>query len=108
MNYNHPSIVIETPAPGHFVIRGHNPKSVFIDKVGHVVPPDECYITPEVPSEALVAILEERGVSLGDAGEELSRSLEAAKARIAELEAQAAEAEKPRRKKKSDEGEGAE
>ena len=106
MNYQHPSIVIETPAPGHFVIRGHKPKNVFIEKIGHVVPLDECYITPEVPSEALIAILEERGVSLGDAGEELSRSLEAAKARIAELEWQLSE--KPKRKKKSDEGEGAE
>lgn len=61
MNYQHPTIKIETPAPGHFVIIGHAPKTVFIEEVGHVVPHAECYITPEVPSEALIAVLKERG-----------------------------------------------
>jgi len=59
MKYTHPKLIIEQPAPGHYVIRGHNPASVQTDE-GRVVPLDQCYITPEVPSEVLQAILADR------------------------------------------------
>jgi hypothetical protein len=58
VKFEHPSIVVEQPAPGHYAIRGHNPGTVFIEGEGHVVPPDVCYITPQVPSELLIAILQ--------------------------------------------------
>jgi hypothetical protein len=61
INFEHPSIVVEQPAPGHYAIRGHNPGTTFVEGVGHVVPPDTCYITPQVPSELLIAILQDRG-----------------------------------------------
>ena len=60
MKYTHPNLIIVEPAPGHYVIRGHNPRSVPTDD-GLVVPLDQCYITPEVPSEVLLAILADRG-----------------------------------------------
>ena len=64
MNYNDPNnphVMIEEPAPGHFVIIGHNPVSVLVPDVGHVVPPRETYVAPQTPSSALIAILEARG-----------------------------------------------
>ena len=67
MKYTHPKLIIEEPAPGHYVIRGHNPAAVQTDE-GRVVPLDQCYITPEVPSEVLLAILADRGDS-GPEGE---------------------------------------
>lgn len=60
MKFEHPTIKIEEPAAGHYVILGHNPRSVFIEGEGHVVPPHECYIAPEVPDDALLAVLEDR------------------------------------------------
>lgn len=74
MNFDHPTIVIESPAPGHYLIKGHNPRPVLIEDVGHVVPPGEVYISPEVPTEALLAIIEARGDSAKpDTGDLLSR-----------------------------------
>ena len=61
IKFNHDKVVIEEPAPGHFLIRGHAPRPVFVEGEGHVVPPETCYVAPEVPSEALLAILEARG-----------------------------------------------
>lgn len=61
MKYKHPTITVTEPAPGHFAIEGHNPRSVFIEGEGHVVPPGTCYISPEIPNELLAAIIEERG-----------------------------------------------
>lgn len=63
MKFDHPTIVIESPAPGHYIIKGHNPRPVYIEDVGHVVPPAEGYISPEVPTEALLAIIAARGES---------------------------------------------
>lgn len=57
--YEHPSIVVEQPAPGHFVIRGHNPANV-TSAAGQIVPLRECYITEEIPTDLLLAILEDR------------------------------------------------
>jgi hypothetical protein len=59
--YEHPSIKITQPAPGHFVLRGHNPQSGRNERGERVVPLEQCYITPEIPDDALIAILEERG-----------------------------------------------
>lgn len=71
MKYQHPTVQIQSPAPGHFVISGHAPTSVFVEEVGHVVPPSECYVPPQVPSGALIAILEERGDFQAPAVEEV-------------------------------------
>lgn len=60
MNYRHPAITIDQPAPGHYVISGHKPKSVFLPDIGHIVPLSPCYITPEVPTDALLAIIADR------------------------------------------------
>jgi hypothetical protein len=59
MKYDHPSIRIDTPIEGHYVIQGHNPKSI-LTETGHVVPIRECYITDEIPDDTLEAILEDR------------------------------------------------
>lgn len=61
MQYNHPSITITQPVPGQYVIQGHSPSSFLIPSEGHVCPPPVVHIGPEVPNEALVAILEARG-----------------------------------------------
>jgi hypothetical protein len=61
MNYEHPSIVIDQPAAGHYVIYGHHPQPARNEEGQTVVPLQQCYISPEVPSDALIAILEERG-----------------------------------------------
>jgi len=60
MTYPHPHIVVTSPAPGHYAITGHKPAPIFIEDVGHVVPPMECYISPEIPDDLLLNILEER------------------------------------------------
>jgi hypothetical protein len=65
MKYDHPNIQIAQPAPGHYVITGHAPASVFVENEGTVVPLTVCYITPEVPADALRAILEDRGELAG-------------------------------------------
>ncbi len=59
MKYKHASIRIETPVEGHYIIHGHNPAPVLTD-AGHVVPMRECYITDEIPDEALEAVLQDR------------------------------------------------
>lgn len=87
MKFDHPSIVIESPAPGHFVIRGHNPRPVFIEEVGTVVPPQECYISPEVPTEALLAIVSERTPAGAPVADLLSRVKEAVREKAVGLKA---------------------
>src|SRR6187402_580029 len=64
MKYEHPTISIERSAPGHYIIRGHAPQPVLTEH-GHLVPPPECYLAPEIPREALLAILEDRGELAG-------------------------------------------
>jgi hypothetical protein len=68
MNYEHPSIVIDQPAAGHYVIYGHHPQPARNEEGQTVVPLQQCYITPEVPSDALMAILQERGGALVEPG----------------------------------------
>lgn len=60
MKYQHPKVVIEQPAPGHYILKGHTPRSVFIEGEGRLCPPDFVHITPEVPTDALEAIIEDR------------------------------------------------
>lgn len=66
MKYTHPTITIDRPAPGHYIISGHAPQPVFLPDAGHLVPPRQCYISPEVPSDALQAVLDERAAESGD------------------------------------------
>lgn len=56
MKYDHPTIRVEEPKPGAFIISGHRPASFFIPDVGHYVPPGECYISPEISADLLRAI----------------------------------------------------
>lgn len=56
-----PNVIIDEPHPGTFVIRGHNPNTIDTDE-GRIVPLPECYVAPEVPTSALLFILEKRGV----------------------------------------------
>ncbi|SKA88833.1 hypothetical protein SAMN02745166_01493 [Prosthecobacter debontii] len=60
MNYDHPTIKIEEPAPGYLVITGHNPKPFFVADVGHFVPAENCIIPREIPSDLLRAIADAR------------------------------------------------
>lgn len=60
MKYDHPTIQLECPAPGHYIVTGHNPRPVPTEK-GYVVPSGTVHISPEVPSELLFAILQDRG-----------------------------------------------
>lgn len=66
----HPSVEISEPSPGAFVITGHRPKSVFIEGEGYVVPPSECFISPEVPTSALLHVLEARGFEFANPEED--------------------------------------
>jgi hypothetical protein len=59
--YKHATVVIEEPAPGHFVVSGHNPKPYRNEDGATVVPMPQADIAREVPSCALIHILNERG-----------------------------------------------
>lgn len=85
MKFNHPTVIIEEPAPGHFVIKGHNPQSVFIEDVGHVVPPGDCFIPKEVPTEALLAIIEARTPDKLEPADLLARVKESLKDKAVQL-----------------------
>ncbi len=63
MKYEHDTVTINEPAPGHYVIGGFRPKPIFIPKVGHVCPQEELHISPEVPTSALVAIIQARSAA---------------------------------------------
>lgn len=67
MKHTYPNLIIERPAPGHYVIYGHKPQPVDTDE-GRVVPLDQCYITDGIPSELLMDILLERGYLTGGVG----------------------------------------
>lgn len=67
MKHTYPNLIIDTPAPGHYVIYGHKPQPVDTDE-GRVVPLDQCYITDGIPSELLMDILLERGYLTGGVG----------------------------------------
>lgn len=56
MKYDHPTILVEEPKPGTFIISGHRPAAIFIPDVGHYVPPIECCIPAEIPADLLRAI----------------------------------------------------
>lgn len=56
MKYDHPTIHVEEPKPGTFIISGHRPASFYIPDVGHYVPPAECCIPAEIPADLLRAI----------------------------------------------------
>ena len=60
MKYEHPTIRIDEPLPGHYLISGYHPAAVFVPDVGHIVPLRECYIAPELPTETLRAIIADR------------------------------------------------
>jgi hypothetical protein len=60
MKIEHPSIQVETLAPGVHVITGHKPVVVHTEK-GIFTPSEALHITPELPSEVLQAILDDRG-----------------------------------------------
>ena len=86
MKYQHPTISLDQPVPGQYIITGHAPAAYFIEEVGHVVPGQECHITPEIPSELLQAILDERdetgaALSAQAAGEAVSHRKPAGRAR---------------------------
>lgn len=56
MKYDHPTILVEEPKSGTFIISGHRPAAIFIPDVGHYVPPIECCIPSEIPADLLRAI----------------------------------------------------
>lgn len=60
MQYEHPNIKVEEPAPGHYAVSGIAHSSIFIEGEGHVVAPGNFYISPGVPDSLLEAILEDR------------------------------------------------
>ncbi len=66
----HPSVEISEPSPGSFVITGHRPKSVFVEGEGYIVPPSECFIPSEVPTSALLHVLEARGLEFANPEED--------------------------------------
>lgn len=53
-------ITLTEPAPGHFVISGHRPPSIFVPDVGHIVPAEECHIPASVPTDLLKRIIDAR------------------------------------------------
>lgn len=56
MKYEHATIKVTSPAPGHYIISGHAPAT---NSGVHGIL-EECYITPEVPTEILEQVLAER------------------------------------------------
>lgn len=62
---SNPNVVITEPAPGNFVIVGHNPQNRFVEGEGHIVPSRASEIPQEVPTSALLWILNQRGVNVG-------------------------------------------
>lgn len=60
---NYPHIIVDQPAPGHYVIRGHHPRNAQVEGEGVVVPLQECYITDEVPTEVLKEVIAAREYS---------------------------------------------
>jgi hypothetical protein len=60
MKFDHPTIEIEQPAPGHYAVSGIPAAQVFIEGTGHVVAPNTLYISPAVPDELLEHILADR------------------------------------------------
>ena len=62
---SNPNVIIVEPAPGNFVILGHHPTTRFVEGEGHVVPSPSSEIPQEVPTSALLWILEQRGFAVG-------------------------------------------
>lgn len=59
-NTENPSVIIEEPSPGSFVIAGHNPQNALNEAGEIIVPIRECYVDSSVPTSALLHIIEER------------------------------------------------
>jgi hypothetical protein len=59
MKIEHPNLVIESPAPGHYVIIGLPSGSTQTEE-GRLVHPEVVHITPDVPDDVLLAIIEDR------------------------------------------------
>lgn len=66
MKYDHPTILVEEPKPGAFIISGHRPAAIFIPDVGHYVPPIECCIPSEIPADLLRAIADAKDGGQGN------------------------------------------
>jgi hypothetical protein len=62
---SNPNVIITEPAPGNFVILGHNPQTRFVEDEGYIVPSRMSEIPQEVPTSALMWILNQRGVNVG-------------------------------------------
>lgn len=60
IKYPHPSITIQEPGPGFYIISGHQPQKIFIEGRGHLLTPPECIIPPEVPADLLRALADAR------------------------------------------------
>ncbi len=74
-SYHHPTLAVDSPAEGHYVLTGLPQQSVFIEGEGTVVAPQLCYISPAVPDDFLEAVLRDRA-------DRRSRGVESAPATI--------------------------
>jgi hypothetical protein len=60
MKYQHASITVEQPAPGHYSVNGLPANSYYKEGEGHIVAPNTLYVGPNVPDELLETILADR------------------------------------------------
>lgn len=88
-NTENPSVIIEEPSPGSFVISGHNPQNTLNESGEHVIPIRECYVDSSVPTSALLHVLAEREIE-ADVEQEKPR-----RGRPPKAKAEDATAEKP-------------
>ena len=64
MQYDHPTLKVSSPAPGHYVIEGLPSASTSTEE-GRLVHPLTVHIPPALPSDLLLAIVEDRGDKAG-------------------------------------------
>ncbi len=64
MDYDHPTLKVSSPAPGHYVIEGLPSASTSTEE-GRLVHPLTVHIPPALPSDLLLAIVEDRGDKAG-------------------------------------------
>ncbi len=64
MDYDHPHLKVSSPAPGHYVIEGLPSASTQTEE-GRLVHPSSVHIPPALPSDLLLAIVEDRGEKAG-------------------------------------------
>jgi hypothetical protein len=90
MKIEHPNLVIESPAAGHYIITGLQSGSTQTEE-GRLVHPTAVHISPEVPSEVLLAIVEDRKTSAvavplaGDAEDLIVAALQEKPLRVGDL-----------------------